>query len=48
MTAQALALPLNLYPERGLSAYIKTVNTQPMPRPRKSASSRAVIASTTT
>ena len=30
MTAQALALPLNLYPERGLSAYIKTVNTQPM------------------
>src|SRR3989344_5251374 len=30
MTAQALALPLNLYPERGLSAYIKTVNALPM------------------
>ena len=30
MTAQALALPLNLYPERGLAAYIKTVNALPM------------------
>ncbi len=30
MTAQALALPLNLYPDRGLSAYLKAVNALPV------------------